>query len=153
MKVILRKERAFMRTIVLVLASVAIVSCTTIQTVPSTGRSVNEENVLDKQVTIPTSEKGLITITRDSGALGSACNFIIKINGVDVAELSPEEKIDTYFTPGDHIIEVRNSGRGLCPNESISTIATIEKGGKKAFRVGVLSSGTIAIMPTMPPPN
>lgn len=103
--------------------------------------------IYNSEILTPRDGAGQVIVTRDTGALGSACSIGILADGVSVAALNPGEKIEMYLPPGDHIIAGITRG-GLCGSAVVEAAAAVTTALPLAFRVGV--SGAIFIYPTMP---
>jgi|TARA_R100001039_G_C1778178_1_gene66196 hypothetical protein len=93
-------------------------------------------------------EHGTLTLTRDSGLLGSACGIIVKINGVLTAKLDPAETVSLDLTPGTYIVSA-SADQGLCETGVKEVKDTITPNTTIRYRMGYDPSGTLGLFPTM----
>lgn len=144
-----------MKQVFAVAALVFFAGCSTVKVEPGSASMVLHDQILDSIYANPLDGRERVSIVRDSGFLGSGCNYMIFIDNVNIAWLKPAQRIDLYLPYGDHTIEVVNPGNGLCPNQSASASVAVFKGNPKAFRTGLPSAssggGDLAIFPTVPP--
>jgi len=79
-----------------------------------------------------------ITITRDAGVMGSACNLVVRINGTNSAQYGVGETGSFYVEPGEVILTVGYNllGFSLCGTGKITTReAYLRSGETKYFRI------------------
>jgi len=94
-----------------------------------------------------TDGNATITIIRDSGLLGSACNINVFINDELAATLDVSEKATFNVKAGEIYLGAQFSGNGLCINTSIRNLETsIKQAQHKTFRVYSDPSGNMQIL-------
>lgn len=87
-----------------------------------------------------------VTVTRDKGLSGSACNDVVYVDGEKVAALSTGEKITIYLAPGHHVLGTMASG--ICAGGSASVGATLKAGDVRDYRIGSRQSGDLLMQPS-----
>ena len=85
----------------LLLIVVVFASCATKPPSEAELRSVKQERIYKKL-----SGESKLTVTRDSGFIGSACSIGLLINDEIVAGLDPSERFQTSLPPGEYKIGV-----------------------------------------------
>lgn len=88
----------------------------------------------------------VVTITRDTGLAGSACNDVVYVDGEKVAALSTGEKITLYLAPGHHVLGTMAAG--ICAGGSASIEATLRAGESRDYRIGSHQSGDLLMQPS-----
>lgn len=97
----------------------------------------------------PLTGSAVLLVVRDTGAVGSACNALVYIEGKVAAELEPGERARFYVPQGEHVIGTSTSGRGLCGASDRRERETVLKAGQtKAFRIFMSHGGEMDILPT-----
>ncbi|MDH0745300.1 hypothetical protein N5D61_02940 [Pseudomonas sp. GD03842] len=71
----------------------------------------------------PVGAAGKITVLRDGGVNGSACDFVVYVDGKKSAELGSGEKASFLVSAGTHNVGAGVSGVGLCSGQAIRTFA------------------------------
>ncbi|HFP1195314.1 TPA: hypothetical protein ACHKE7_004954, partial [Escherichia coli] len=97
-----------------------------------------------------TPHESSLTIVRDKGLVGSACNASIFINGETAAKLEPGEKATFYLNEGEWIVGTSIESSGLCafnPSRMEREIK-LKQGDSKTYRVFTTWDGTMDILPT-----
>lgn len=98
-----------------------------------------------------TSEPGdaHIIVKRDTGFYGSACDFLVRVQGTVLAALKPGQRIDLYVKPGNYIL---GASQGCGRTAVIEVEADVAADQLKTFRLeidGMLGdSDTFRFMPT-----
>ena len=90
-------------------------SMITLATVPITFESaydIKRDKIFDLSKTIQYTNTLEVLITRDKGAVGSLCAVTLSVNGNDVADFKPRERLKLYLTAGTHIFGIQY--RGFC---------------------------------------
>lgn len=83
-----------------------------------------------------------ITITRDSGYLGAACNLGVKIDGKLAAGIGASEQAKFFVDPGTHSIVLTAYGHGICRNFSDKGLeTTVSVGRDRRYRISTDNSG------------
>ncbi len=85
----------------LFLTFIVIASCATRPPAEAELRTVREEKIYKKL-----SGESKLTVTRDSGFIGSACSIGLLINDEIVVGLDPAERFQTSLPPGEYKIGV-----------------------------------------------
>ncbi|MCU7998096.1 MULTISPECIES: hypothetical protein [unclassified Shewanella] len=132
-----------MRMISISLALFMLGGCATSAVNIDIAKEVPEERLFVKN----TDGNATITIIRDSGLLGSACNINVFINEDLAATLGTSEKAVFKVKAGDLYLGAQFSGNGLCVNSSIRNLETsIKQGQHKTYRVYSDPSGNMQIL-------
>lgn len=90
---------------------------------------------LDKAVSAPAAEifafqandsahRSRITVMRDGGTIGSACDIAVFIDGVKSAHLGAGEKATFWVTPGVRNVSIGWSNVGICTS-SLNALKTL----------------------------
>jgi hypothetical protein len=87
-----------------------------------------------------------LTVKRDRGMMGGACNVRVFVDGTAIADLSTAEKVVVYVPYGDHIVSAQP--RGVCAGGMSEVQAVAKPGARLNFRVGYGSNGDFALNPT-----
>lgn len=113
--------------------SLLLSACTTPITT-ETGRAIQDEAIYNHDIFIPDDTKETVTFLRDSGFLGSGCNYYIYINGRKDFYLSQKRYAKIYLTPNTYVFAL-GLGGGLCTNGQYSITSTLEKGKPQVYRL------------------
>ena len=70
----------------------------------------------------PSGSAGKITVLRDGGVNGSACDFVVYVDGKKSANLGTGEKATFLVSTGSHNVGAGVSGIGLCAGQTIRTL-------------------------------
>ena len=84
-----------------------------------------------------------LTVTRDTGFTGSACNAKLFINGRLAAEIGTGETASFHVPSGDLIVGVQSCASGLKEREGV-----LKDGQNKRYRISIDSSMSLDISPT-----
>lgn len=87
-----------------------------------------------------------LSVTRDSGILGSACMTDTMIDGKLSAEIKPGEIAAFQVPPGRHIIGAKP--QGICGGGLIETEVRADAGQQYRYRISINSTGSMRIAPT-----
>ena len=98
------------------------------------------------QITHPHPDTAQVTVVRDSGVAGSACNDLLFVDGQKVAALSTSQKVTLYLSPGHHVLGTTASG--ICAGGSASVEMTLRAGDMRDYRIGSHQSGDLFIQPS-----
>jgi len=132
-----------MRMITISLVLFMLVGCATSAVNIDIAKEVPDERLFIKN----TEGNATITIIRDSGLLGSACNINVFINDELAATLDVSEKATFNVKEGEIYLGAQFSGNGLCINTSIRNLETsIKQAQHKTFRVYSDPSGNMQIL-------
>ena len=131
----------------LTLAATALLAgCATSPIPAEQADQVPDERLMLHQET-PTGPYGTLTVTRDTGITGSACNARLSIDGELAAEIAVGETASFFLSPGEHVLGVI-TGVGLCPERLKETAATIIEGEAKRYRISLDLNGSIDLSRT-----
>lgn len=148
-KVITISEQSMdMKSWALALALIATLSaCATTPTPTSLAKDVPVSRVLDSRYSKPASDTGEVIVKRDTGAVGSACNPIVYVDAVPVADIDVAEKIVLHLPEGEHVISAGFKG-GLCSNGLAEVTAIVKRGSRSSYRIGFGENYDYFIRPT-----
>ena len=132
-------------TLVVILTALLVTGCATTPTPREEARKIDSTRLLAFQEP-SVINSGTITITRDSGLLGSGCYYAFWINGKLSARFAPGERASFSVLPGEHILKSGRDpqGGGLCGipiDEWTQRETTIRSGEIKSFRLLVDLNG------------
>lgn len=104
---------------IFILFSLVLAGCSTTQQTLSDAKKTPTSRLYAYQE-IANQNTGTIVVTRDIGALGSACYSYLAINGEMSARLDVGETATFYVAPGETLLKVGRDpmGKGLCGFES-----------------------------------
>lgn len=129
---------------------VALSACTTKPPRPDQLRQPAPDRLLAYQA--PADGDATVTLTRDVGALMSACYIAVFVDGKVAAKLATGEATTLHLPAGEHIIGAWNTGSGLCgyregaDRREQSTV--LKAGDAKRFRITVNQGSGIELSPT-----
>ncbi|MGI2095497.1 hypothetical protein [Shewanella glacialipiscicola] len=133
-----------MRLLILSLMLFMLAGCATSAVQINAAKQVPEDRLFIKD---NTDGNAVITIIRDSGLLGSACNINVFINDELAATLDVSEKATFNVKAGEIYLGAQFSGNGLCINSSIRNLETsIKQAQHKTYRVYSDPSGNMQIL-------
>lgn len=133
-----------MKKIVISLLVVGLFGCSTEPVSPKDAKPVQPAIKYQKK-------EGLlpITIIRDKGVIGVACEITVYINGEQIANLNRAEKVTPYVSPGQIILGAGFNGAGLCSGPVRKERAfTINNNGHMVFRIFMDQDANIDILPS-----
>lgn len=79
---------------------------------------------------------GKITVLRDSGMVGSACDIGVYVDGTKAANLGTGQKASFWVRPGVRNVSIGPSNSGICSGIALRTLSTdVAPGEEKAFRI------------------
>ena len=137
-----------MRHLQIALAALLLASACATEPV-SSSTAPQSTDVLDAAVVTPRAGAGQIVVTRDTGALGSACTFDLLVDGGRVGGLKAGEQLALYVDPGEHIVGV--VGReSMCGGGVAQVEVTIAADQRKGLGVGMSQGWDILIEPSAP---
>lgn len=127
---------------------IAVVSVAVLLGACSTNPAATTRPVSSTLYSAPTTETATVTVTRDSGVLGSACAMKLSIDDAVVARLRPSDSVMLYIPSGSHIISFDTRG-GLCPSLVDAIDVNLDKGSIKKYRIRADLSGNYQLLPTL----
>ncbi|MGF6492081.1 hypothetical protein ABIE56_000234 [Luteibacter sp. 621] len=136
--------------IIVAASLVALTACTTKPPRPDQLRRPTDDRLLAFQA--PSDGDASVTVTRDVGALMSACYIAVFVDGMPAAKLATGEAATLHVPAGEHIIGAWNTGSGLCgyregkDRREQSTV--LRPGDAKRYRVTVNQGSGIELSPT-----
>ncbi|MDR2689000.1 MAG: hypothetical protein LBB76_04500 [Azoarcus sp.] len=92
------------KMIVAVGVAVLMAGCTTHRVATEDATFVPDDQIWNRDFLVEGENTGKVTIKRDSGILGSALSGRIYVDGVEIADLNPSEKIVLYLPVGMRVI-------------------------------------------------
>lgn len=129
---------------------VAVAGCTTKPPRPDQLRQPSGDRLIAFQS--PSDGDATVTVTRDVGALMSACYIAVFVDGTVAAKLATGETTTLHVPAGEHIIGAWNTGSGLCgyqEGQNRKEQSTVLKAGdSKRFRITVNQGSGVEIDPT-----
>lgn len=94
------------------------------------------------------SDTSIVTVTRDSGVLGSACSMKLSVDDNIVAKLKPSDSVTLHIPSGRHILSFDTRG-GLCPSVTDAIDMTLSEGDVKKYRIRGDMNGNFQLLPTL----
>lgn len=89
---------------------------------------------------------GRLIVTRDGGFMGSACAYVLYLDGTPVARVRGGERVLLYVEPGAHILSTHASG--ICGGGTAEVETTVQMHQAKRYRIASGQDGTLTLMPT-----
>lgn len=120
-----------------------LVGCSTTPVTEDTGSFVTKDRIYIHSLLTPEQGKEAITVFRDSGISGSACNYDLSIDNQKIATLKSGEFIKFYAPYGEHIIKVSVSG--LCPDIEITDTIQLKENKEAKYRILLPSDGSLRL--------
>ncbi|MBI6917653.1 hypothetical protein JET68_02450 [Pseudomonas monteilii] len=88
------------------------------------------------------SSSGVLTVVRDSGALGSGCDIVVYVDGKKSAKVGPGQRATFYLPPGQPNLGIGLAGSGLCGGMAVRSITgSVEAGKETVYRISGDMSG------------
>lgn len=132
---------------VLALCALAVMTgCATAPIERGSASAVPQDRVLARGVLTEKPGSARVTVSRDSGFMGSACTYRLFIDGQAVALLRGSERFEFFVTPGEHILSTRTDG--ICSGGTAEVATQVAAGQAKRFRISSSPEGSYAIVPT-----
>lgn len=97
-------------------------------------------------LTQPRAGTAVVTVTRDTGLSGSACNDVVYADGEKVAALGTGQTVTMYLSPGHHVLGT--TAAGICAGGSASVEMTLAAGDRRDYRIGSRQSGDLLMQPS-----
>lgn len=138
-----------MRTAVLVLAIMGVTGCSTSAIKPENASPVPQSSIFGFQHQ-SSEQDAKITFTRDSGFSGAACDYLLGINGEDIASVGVGETVTFYYQPGAAIL---SASTGICSGSLQEISVDLKSKTAYQFRGFRNASGDPGISPTGRPPH
>lgn len=136
-----------MKRILAVIALAALITgCATKPISTELAKSVPEKQILDKSLLTPKENTGKVIIKRDSGFMGSGCLSTVYVDGKEIANLDPAEKIEIYPSVGRHIFSAWP--KGLCGGGMSEQEGVVVNDKTIMYRIGYGTNGDYGIYPT-----
>jgi hypothetical protein len=128
---------AKIKTLIILFLSSFLIGCATSQTDVSHIKPVPPERVYHSNFPENPANSGIVTIVRDSGAVGSLGKAYISINDQDVVALAPREKFEISLVPGNYVLTVRAfKSKTALLSRPRSASVLVESAKNYFFRVG-----------------
>lgn len=139
-----------MRRQILCLVSAALLAgCATTPTPLSQAKKAPSARLLAFQEQSEAAN-ALLVLTRDEGALGSACYYAFWINRVLAARLDVAETATFHLEPGEHLLKVSRDpmGQGLCGADADNWTqreTILKPKERKLFRLSIDEGGKLDV--------
>lgn len=93
---------------------------------------------------------GTLSVTRDSGHMGSLCSVGLFVDGKVAALLKPGERVSLHVPAGSVVVGAAYQGSGICGmGADRQEREAIVSGGKvKNYRISTSGDGVLDILPT-----
>lgn len=117
--------------------------CSTTPITEDTGSFVTKERIYLHSLLTPEKGKESITVFRDSGIFGFACNHDLFIDNQKIATLKSREFIRFYSPYSEHIIKVSVSG--LCPDIEMTDTIQLKENKEVKYRILLPSDGSLRL--------
>lgn len=135
-----------MRTVALLFGAMFLTGCATKPISTELAKPAPAKQIIDATLFSKKPGTGEVVIKRDSGYVGSACLTRVYIDGREVADLDPEQKITIYPTLGDHIFSAWP--KGMCGGGMSEQSGKVTEGKVLTYRIGYGSGAEFGIYPT-----
>ncbi|ELE6461856.1 TPA: hypothetical protein NBO33_000729 [Enterobacter hormaechei] len=135
-----------MKKLILVMGIIALVGCATKPISTEQAKPAPAKQILNNTLFTKKAGTGEVVIKRDSGYVGSACLTRVYVDGREVADLDPEQKITIYPTLGDHIFSAWP--KGMCGGGMSEQAGKVIEGKVLTYRIGYGSGSEFGIYPT-----
>lgn len=90
-----------------------------------------------------TQDRGSISVTRDTGIVGSACTYYILVDGVEVASVKAGQRVVFGADPGSRV--VTTDVRGICGGGTANIQVNVVRGETTYLRAGATQTGDIRL--------
>ena len=135
-----------MRKLMLTMGVLFLGGCATTPVPTSEARPVPLERIQNPTLVKKQQGYGEVTIKRDEGISGSACNTQIFVDGKPVADIAPGEKVVLYLPEGDHMLAA--IARGICGGGLVEAKVSASEKRSPVYRVSYGSSGEFSLQLT-----
>ncbi|PHM67151.1 hypothetical protein [Xenorhabdus kozodoii] len=135
-----------MKKIALVAAAFFIVGCATTPVSNESAKPVPEKQIIQRDLLVKKEGTGKVIIKRDSGFIGSACLSRVYVDGKELADLDPAQKIEIYPKVGRHIFSAKS--KGICGGGMSEQEGRVTEDEMLTYRIGYGSNGDYGIYPT-----
>ena len=134
-----------MRKLQIPISLFLLVGCSTTPVPVSERRPVPSAHIADASLTTPSDERqARLTLTRDSGFIGSATGVDTFIDGIPIGRLATGETITIYATLGSHLLGARYSWG---PAPPVERAFTLTKQAPTNVRLTIDNSGNLDLKP------
>ena len=135
----------FHRTVAVAMFAGLLASCASQPVPDAQTRAVPPDRISAPKYLDPAPNTGTVTVKRDSGFMGGGCAFQL-MDAAPVADLRTAERVVLHLPLGDHVLSVQP--HGICSGGVPEVQAHVTAAAPLSFRIGVGSSGDLAIYPT-----
>lgn len=111
-------------------------ACSTQPVATDAATPVPKDRILSEAYSKPVQGGGTLVVKRDTGLVGSGCNWIVSVNGSDQAVMASGEIFAAYLPAGEAIVSARPRAT-LCPGGSMETGVMIVPGKVKSVRISL----------------
>lgn len=128
----------------LLAVTLVLCGCSTTPTSPANRVPVPSSKIFSKELLERSDERtDAVTITRDSGILGSAVRVDVFLDGQRVSSLGVRETVTVFLASGDHIIGAKFAwGVAVSP---VERDFVLRKGTSRSFRVFTDQDGNLDV--------
>lgn len=135
-----------MKKVLPLLAILFLAGCATKPVSNEAAQPVPEKQILNRDLLTEKENTGKVIIKRDSGFMGSACFSRVYLDGKEIADLDPAQKIELYPPVGRHIFSAWP--KGACGGGMSEQEGMVESGKVIMYRIGYGTNGDYGIYPT-----
>lgn len=132
-------------TIALVLVALPLSGCFTSPV--SRADAEPATNVVYTTVSKTSTGAASLTVRRDSGLFGVACDHIVRLDGKMIASLRPSEQVVVYPEAGEHVLEASLAGVWCGGTQSAGMPITVQSGQARAARTSMSGFFNLSISP------
>lgn len=87
-------------------------------------------------------QSGTLTVVRDSGALGSACDVVVYIEGRRAAKVGPGQRASFHLPPGQPNLGIGLAESGMCSGMAVRSITgKVEADRTSLYRISADAAG------------
>ena len=133
-----------LQKLALLLLALVLSGCSTTPITKETGNQVPQDRIYPEYLEMIKDKEDLSTLTifRDKGFVGAACEHDFFINGVKAFTINDKEFIDLKLPPSDYFFRI-DTGKALCTNVSLSLETVLRKNELREYRISISAAGQI----------
>lgn len=110
--------------------------CTTTQTSPNNVKTVSADRIYSKEFFNETEERNVpLTISRDSGIWGAACNHRVYVNNKKMFAIKSGEQATIYLKPIEYEVKVDLFASSFCPYSQVEETINLEPNSPQSYRI------------------
>ena len=125
-----------MKSVIVLLSVLSTLSaCSSVPVTSSTVQMIPPERIYQSKYFTKTSDDQVkVEISRDRGAIGSACSHTIYANDEKLFAIRTNEMATVYLDPKFYIFRLE-TGAGWCPNITITQESTLQPNSEAKYRI------------------